>query len=137
MARTPPNCGTEAGYARHLALGTPTCDACKTSNNRRKREWMTGRLRRDEYVVAYKPRGLEWMFTPSEWAQQARCAGEDPELWFSIIPTDQALAVQICKQCPVQAACLSEALKSNAEGIWGGLTEAQIDDLKRKRRRSA
>ena len=137
MAKELVPCGTDGAYRRHLSRGEPTCDKCKAANNNKKRLLMSGHKKREDYVVQYKPRGLEWMFTPSEWAQHARCAGEDPEWWFSDSPTLQARAVHICQECPVQAACLSEALKSNAEGIWGGLTEAEIQDLKRKRRRSA
>jgi len=129
-------CGTQRAYLRHLRNGEDTCGRCRQANNDKKRRLMSGKKKREDYLVQYKPRGLEWMYTPSEWTQQARCAGEEPELWFSVIPSEQARAVEICQECPVQAACLSEALASNAEGIWGGLTEDEIRSLKRRRRRA-
>ena len=130
-------CGTAPAYRQHLRRGEPTCEPCKAANNESRRFYMTGRKKREDYVVQYKPRGLEWMFTPAEWAQQARCAGEDPDWWFSDSPTLQARALEICAECPVRVECASEAIQSNAEGIWGGLTEQELDQLKKNRRRSA
>ncbi len=126
-------CGTQRAYLRHLRLGEETCAKCRRAN-RNKRNYVATNTPKPPPPP--KPRRLEWMYTPSEWTQQARCAGEDPEMWFSVIPSEQARAVAICQECPVQAACLSEALASNAEGIWGGLTEDEIRSLKRRRRRA-
>ncbi|MFA9444451.1 WhiB family transcriptional regulator [Egicoccus sp. AB-alg6-2] len=65
--------------------------------------------------------------TPS-WRQQAACLGEDPRLFTDPRPDtdDTREALGICHRCPVQAACLSEALArpANADiGIWGATTE--------------
>lgn len=64
----------------------------------------------------------------------AACAGEDPDLWFSENPEDQALAVAICRACPVRLACNVKA-EANGEqfGIWAGENRA----VRRTRRRAA
>lgn len=40
--------------------------------------------------------------------------------------TLNALAIQICKACPLQQVCLDYAMEANeAYGIWGGKTSSQ------------
>lgn len=74
----------------------------------------------------------------ARWREKAACSKEDPELFF---PTgvngysekivDQAKA--ICRTCPVADECLSYAMDHDEDyGIWGGLTENQRRDLKRR-----
>jgi hypothetical protein len=67
------------------------------------------------------------------WAQ-ALCRDEDPELWF---PHDGDFwgamdAKQICRDCPLQLACLAEGMDCEY-GIFGGLTPAERRDLNRGR----
>jgi WhiB family redox-sensing transcriptional regulator len=55
------------------------------------------------------------------------CQGEDPELFFPVSVTgpfrDQVTAAKaVCGRCLVQVACLSYALRSAQDGIWGGTT---------------
>lgn len=70
--------------------------------------------------------------------EDARCAGVDPELFFpskgdSTVPESQWEAPRrICKDCPVQAACLTAALEeehggglSARFGMRGGLSPRQ------------
>ena len=53
------------------------------------------------------------------------CAQTDPEVFFPDNNFERkkelALAVSICKQCPLIKACLSYAKKQNGSyGVWGG-----------------
>ena len=85
------------------------------------------------------------------WRDRAECAKpeHDPETWFPIYTgTDRATQVdayrpayEICRDCPVRAACLDEALRdegtSNSNkryGMRGGLTPAQRETAIRKKR---
>ncbi|CAB4367943.1 MAG: WhiB family transcriptional regulator [Actinobacteria bacterium] len=73
------------------------------------------------------------------WRDQATCRDTDPELFFPIGTTGQALlqiakAKSICCQCPVTVECLEFALETNQDtGIWGGNSE----DERRHMRRTA
>ncbi len=58
------------------------------------------------------------------------CLREDPELFFPIsalgpaqVQTDAAKAV--CARCSVRANCLSYALITQPDGIWGGTTREE------------
>jgi hypothetical protein len=67
-----------------------------------------------------------------DWMDQASCTTHDSEMWFAT-PKDGALevaaALAICHQCPVRAACLEDAMATEAanpssqrHGVAGGLT---------------
>lgn len=51
------------------------------------------------------------------------CVGEDPELWFSIIPREQELARAICGDCPVRDTCHQAAADNGWVGTWGATDE--------------
>lgn len=76
------------------------------------------------------------------WLNDAACVGYDPELFFPIGNSDEAmettlLAKSICRGCPVAGTCLSEALRGKyADGVWGGLDENERRDLHARRRAS-
>ena len=73
------------------------------------------------------------------WRVQATCRDTDPELFFPVGTTGQALlqiarAKSVCCQCPVHVECLQFALDTNQDtGIWGGTSE----DERRQMRRDA
>ena len=73
------------------------------------------------------------------WRDQAMCRDTDPELFFPIGTTGQALlqiakAKSVCCQCHVTVECLEFALETNQDtGIWGGNSE----DERRQMRRTA
>jgi WhiB family redox-sensing transcriptional regulator len=49
------------------------------------------------------------------------CNEEDPELWFAERPEALARAQMLCASCPIQAACLDDALRREEPwGVWGG-----------------
>jgi len=79
----------------------------------------------------------------SDWQQYAACDGQDVDLFFPISSRGQSTA-QIneakgfCKRCPARQDCLDEALENNVKyGIWGGLTEVEREQLRRRRMRQA
>jgi WhiB family redox-sensing transcriptional regulator len=58
-----------------------------------------------------------------QWMWDAECAQVDPELFFPPEKSVSKVAKKICGECPVQAACLEYALRSDqTAGIWGGMT---------------
>lgn len=81
-----------------------------------------------------------------DWRGQARCSGESSELFFIedihggarhrvVKPTPRAQAM--CDACPVGGECLSEALRSDEYGVWGGTTRRQREHMKKARWRIA
>lgn len=72
----------------------------------------------------------------TDWQERALCAGADSELFF---PDDGNSfdAKLICACCEVQGECLDFALTRRESGIWGGLTESERENLKRRERRGA
>lgn len=77
------------------------------------------------------------------WIAQARCIGEDPELFFPIGTAPPAVeqierAKAICRICPVRARCLEWSLVTCQDaGVWGGLDEEERREIRRARRREA
>ena len=71
------------------------------------------------------------------WRDQAMCRDTDPELFFPIGTTGQALlqiakAKSVCCQCPVTVECLEFALETNQDtGIWGGNSEYERLQMRR------
>ena len=72
------------------------------------------------------------------WRQHAICRDTDPDLFFPIGTTGQALvqidrAREVCNQCPVKIDCLEFALETNQDsGIWGGASEEERRMIRRK-----
>ncbi|MCT2546245.1 WhiB family transcriptional regulator [Streptomyces atratus] len=73
-----------------------------------------------------------------DWRHNAVCREEDPELFFPIGTTGPALlqieeAKAVCRRCPVIEDCLRWALDTNQpDGVWGGLSENERRNLKRR-----
>jgi WhiB family redox-sensing transcriptional regulator len=81
---------------------------------------------------------------PWAWRYEAKCRGEDTELFFP--PRDKELykpiadsAKAICwgrdgrPECPVRKECLKEAIKNDElHGIFGGMSHRERNALKRK-----
>ena len=74
-----------------------------------------------------------------EWRDGAICRDTDPELFFPVGTTGNALvqidrAKEVCGECTVAQACLDFALDTNQDsGIWGGLTEEERRVIRRRR----
>jgi WhiB family redox-sensing transcriptional regulator len=66
----------------------------------------------------------------TRWMLRGACRHEDPELFFPISASGPArgqisAAKAICARCPVRANCLSHALITQPDGIWGGTTKEE------------
>ncbi len=63
------------------------------------------------------------------------CRTHDAELWFAETPDGVAQAQQLCRTCPLQAACLAGALERREPwGVWGGELFERGVPIARKRR---
>jgi WhiB family transcriptional regulator, redox-sensing transcriptional regulator len=63
----------------------------------------------------------------ADWMARGACQAEDPELFFPIAMTGPALdqislAKAVCNRCEVREPCLSFAVATRQDGIWGGTT---------------
>ncbi len=68
-----------------------------------------------------------------DWRSQGLCARNDPELWFAVGALEHKMAKAICRDCPVQRACLAYAMEEPVDhGIWGGLTERERRRFRRQ-----
>lgn len=72
------------------------------------------------------------------WRRNAICRDTDPELFFPIGTTGQALlqierAKLVCDECPVKDDCLDYAITTNQDtGIWGGTSEDERRQIRRE-----
>ncbi len=77
------------------------------------------------------------------WVGDARCIGEDPELFFPVGTSGPAAsqaeaAKEVCGRCSVRAECLEWSLTTCQDaGVWGGLDEEERRAIRRARRREA
>lgn len=73
------------------------------------------------------------------WREHAACRGIDATTFFPAGETGEAVshveaAKFLCRQCPVEEACLEFALITKQEyGIWGGRTEAERRSMRPRR----
>lgn len=80
-------------------------------------------------------RSIEW--DDSDWRKSAACKDTDPDLFFPVGTTGQALeqieeARAVCTTCEVRDACLEFALVTNQEsGVWGGTSEEERRKLRK------
>ena len=72
------------------------------------------------YAATYVPgTGRRQPLQPAT-VPQLPCSS-DPELFFADSPEDVLRAKALCQVCPVQSACLAEALqRGEPYGVWGG-----------------
>lgn len=79
-----------------------------------------------------------------DWRTRGACrAYNDPEAWFPVGNTGTALleieeAKRVCRTCPVMEQCGDYALDQRiADGVWGGMSEAERRSILRRRSRKA
>lgn len=78
-----------------------------------------------------------------DWRRQAVCREEEPDLFFPagntgpyVLQIEEAKAV--CRRCPVMDQCLQWALDTGQDsGVWGGLSEDERRNQKRRIARQA
>lgn len=74
-------------------------------------------------------------FDPFSSDVDVACRTHDAELWFAETPDGVARAQQLCRTCPLQAACLAGALERHEPwGVWGGELFERGVPVARKRR---
>lgn len=86
-----------------------------------------------------------YVTTDSSWQDSSLCREVDPETFFAPDgerPQDkmerEALAIAVCKQCPVTSECLAFAVRTQmADGVWGGLGTEDVEKLWRAEQRQA
>lgn len=73
------------------------------------------------------------------WQARAAChpradTAIDPERFFPVHKADKytQAAKRVCRRCPVQTDCLSFALTHNLAGVWGGTSDRERADLRRR-----
>ena len=80
-------------------------------------------------------RSIEWDY--EDWRERAACRDTDPDLFFPIGTTGQAIdqieaAKSVCNDCESIEACLEFALATNQEsGVWGGTSEEERRKLRK------
>ena len=63
-----------------------------------------------------------------DWRAKALCKGADPRLFYP--PGNTSLIVKaVCGGCPVRHQCLSDAVRGDEYGIWGGTDRTQRQRL--------
>jgi WhiB family redox-sensing transcriptional regulator len=68
-----------------------------------------------------------------DWQHRALCAQTDPEAFFPEKGGSTRDAKHLCFGCPVKDECLEYALAHDERfGIWGGLSERERRNLKRR-----
>ncbi len=78
-----------------------------------------------------------WPHTPGEIPPffdhpDRACAGKDTRLWFPEGGSNGAKAIRVCRECPLVDACAAWSLRQpRLHGVWGGLTEADRDRMRR------
>lgn len=61
------------------------------------------------------------------------CVKDAPvDTWYSDDPRDVALAKSLCARCHIRAECAEYALEHERWGIWGGLTAAEREQLRKE-----
>jgi WhiB family transcriptional regulator, redox-sensing transcriptional regulator len=89
--------------------------------------------------VSFLASSLSLAATDDEWRDLALCRDTDPDLFFPVGTTGQALvqidhARRVCGECSVTQACLDYALDTNQDsGVWGGLSEEERRVIRRRR----
>jgi WhiB family redox-sensing transcriptional regulator len=80
-------------------------------------------------------RSTEW--DSDDWREVAACRDTDPDLFFPIGTTGQAIeqieaAKDVCFECEARDACLEFALATNQEsGVWGATSEEERRKLRK------
>jgi WhiB family transcriptional regulator, redox-sensing transcriptional regulator len=71
--------------------------------------------------MTYAGGGLMTVPIRGEVGEVLPCRQVDPELFFAEAPADVEAAKALCRDCPIQEACLAGALERREPwGVWGG-----------------
>lgn len=74
---------------------------------------------------------------PEDWHADAKCKGSKLPGWFEEdIKKPSAIIQLMCDSCPVKIKCMATGLKyPRLAGVWGGTTEFQRTQMRRKHAR--
>jgi WhiB family redox-sensing transcriptional regulator len=74
----------------------------------------------------------------TDWREEAECVHHAAEVdFFPERGASVREAKAVCAGCPVRAECLEYAMQFNhLSGVWGGLSERERRQLRRRRRRA-
>lgn len=68
------------------------------------------------------------------WQKQAACGPDSADLFFSDRASETEDAQELCKSCPVAAACAADAAASGTRaGVWGGADRERLTRAQRAR----
>ena len=74
------------------------------------------------------------------WMEKAACVGRDPELFYSFDKDEEALALAVCRSCPVLETCREDVMQEEGGkgahsrfGIRGGLLPNERFNLQKRR----
>ena len=62
---------------------------------------------------------------PPSWTTDAKCRGVNTDLFFvspSAVRQIEKIKQKYCRQCPVREECLEYGIKTDSDGIFGGMT---------------
>jgi Transcription factor WhiB len=59
----------------------------------------------------------------TDWRERAACRGRPTRIWFSDDALEQAIALAVCRTCPVREPCRAEGM--GEWGVWGATTAWQ------------
>jgi WhiB family redox-sensing transcriptional regulator len=80
---------------------------------------------------------LAALFDQAQWRRQAACRDLDAEMFFPSKGQPTLPAKTVCASCPVREPCLDYAMTIGERfGIWGGTSERERKQLRRRHRRS-
>lgn len=90
------------------------------------------RIIRPTAATEVDPYDVRHFARPPAWTENAACAGQDPELFFSDRDLSlNAAAKRVCSICPVQTECLRDALDTHEEwGVRGGVNFANREEVR-------
>jgi WhiB family transcriptional regulator, redox-sensing transcriptional regulator len=72
------------------------------------------------------------------WYADAACEGAGAAVMYPATERELPAALVFCRRCDVQIECLQHALEQGEVwGVWGGLTEYERDQIRRRRLRAA
>jgi WhiB family redox-sensing transcriptional regulator len=105
------------------------------TNAHGQRRARSGRRLQGGSVALTWTRSTEW--DSDDWREVAECRDTDPDLFFPIGTTGQAIeqieaAKDVCFECEARDACLEFALATNQEsGVWGATSEEERRKLRK------
>ncbi|CAL9588739.1 Transcriptional regulator WhiB [Streptomyces sp. enrichment culture] len=90
--------------------------------------------RTDDRPAPRAPLALAPADAELSWQESALCAQTGPELFFPEPGSSTREAKFLCGLCDIREACLEYALTHDERfGVWGGLSEQERHELRRRR----